>query len=95
MVKEPHVPEMLSGDIVTSARGQGAQVIVTACPLCQFNLDYPQRETEAGRTGNEVPILYFTQLMAIALGLPEEDWGLENHYADVAPLLAALPEVAG
>lgn len=92
-VKEPHVPETLSKDIVTSARGQGAQVIVTACPLCQFNLDYPQRETEAGRTGNEVPILYFTQLMAVALGLPEEDWGLGNHYADVAPLLATLPEV--
>jgi heterodisulfide reductase subunit B len=95
LVKEPHVPETLSGDIVTSARERGAQVIVTACPLCQFNLDYPQRETEAGRTGNEVPILYFTQLMAIALGLPEEDWGFENHYVDVAPLLAALPEVTG
>jgi heterodisulfide reductase subunit B len=95
LVKEPHVPETLSGDIVTSARERGAQVIVTACPLCQFNLDYPQRETEAGRTGNEVPILYFTQLMAIALGLPEEDWGFENHYVDVAPLLALLPEVAG
>jgi heterodisulfide reductase subunit B len=95
MVKEPHVPEMLSGEIVTSAREHDAQVIVTACPLCQFNLDYPQRETEAGRAGNEVPILYFTQLMAIALGLPEEDWGLENHYADAAALLAALPEVTG
>jgi heterodisulfide reductase subunit B len=95
LVKEPHVPEMLSGDIVTSAREQSAQVIVTACPLCQFNLDYPQRETEAGRTGKEVPILYFTQLMAMALGLPEEDWGLENHHADVAPLLGALSEVTG
>lgn len=81
-VKEPEVSETLSKDIVASAREHGAQVIVTACPLCQFNLDYPQRETEAGRTGNEIPVLYFTQLMAVALGLPEETWGFEEHYVD-------------
>ncbi len=79
-VKEPQVSETLSQDIVASAREHGADVIITACPLCQFNLDYPQRETEAGRAGNEIPILYFTQLMAVALGLPEETWGLEDHY---------------
>ncbi len=82
-VKEPQVSETLSGDIVGSAREHGAQVIVTACPLCQFNLDYPQREREAGFTGNEIPVLYFTQLMAMALGLPEEDWGLEDNYVPV------------
>ena len=81
-VKDPQVSETLSKDVVASAREHGAQVIVTACPLCQFNLDYPQRETEAGRTGNEIPVLYFTQLMAVALGLPEETWGVEDHYVD-------------
>lgn len=87
-VKEPQVSETLSQDIVASAREHGAQVIITACPLCQFNLDYPQRETETGRTGNEIPILYFTQLMAVALGLPEETWGVEEHY--VAPQLTEI-----
>lgn len=80
-VKEPQVSANLSRDIVASAREHGAQVLVTACPLCQFNLDYPQRETEFGRSGDELPIVYFTQLMAVALGLPEEDWGLDEHYA--------------
>ena len=55
-VKDPEVSETLSRDIVASAREHGAQVIVTACPLCQFNLDYPQRETGFGRTGDEIPI---------------------------------------
>ena len=87
-VKEPAVSETLSQEIVASARTCGAQVIVTACPLCQFNLDYPQRETEAGRTGDEIPVLYFTQLMAIALGLPEGDWGLEDHYVPARSLFA-------
>ncbi|HEY68198.1 MAG: disulfide reductase [Chloroflexi bacterium] len=85
-VKEPQISETLSKDIVASAREHGAQVIITACPLCQFNLDYPQRETEAGRTGNEIPVLYFTQLMAVALGLPEETWGMTEHYVDPRPL---------
>jgi heterodisulfide reductase subunit B len=87
-VKEPEVSRTLSADIVASARERGAQVIATACPLCQFNLDYPQRETAAGGTGREIPVVYFTQLMAVALGLPEEDWGLEGHYVDPRPLLA-------
>jgi len=93
-IKEPEIPETLSRDIVASAREHGAQVLVTACPLCQFNLDYPQRETEAGRTGNEIPVLYFTQLMAIALGLPEEDWGLEEHYVDPRPLFTLTPALS-
>jgi len=93
-IKEPEIPETLSRDIVASAREHGAQVLVTACPLCQFNLDYPQRETEAGRTGNEIPVLYFTQLMAIALGLPEEDWGLEEHYVDARPLFTLTPALS-
>jgi heterodisulfide reductase subunit B len=86
-VKEPEVSETLSRDIVASAREHDAQMIVTACPLCQFNLDYPQREREAGHAGGEVPVVYFTQLMAVALGLPEEDWGMEGHYVDPRPLL--------
>ncbi len=89
-VKEPQVSEALSKDIIASARAHRAQVIITACPLCQFNLDYPQRETEAGRTGNEIPILYFTQLLAVALGLPEEHWGFDGHYVDARPLIAAM-----
>lgn len=85
-VKEPEVPESLSKDIVASAREHGADVIITACPLCQFNLDHPQRETGMSREGEKVPVLYFTQLMAVALGLPEETWGFEDHYVDPRPL---------
>lgn len=81
-VKEPRVSETLSKEIVDSAREHGAQAIVTACPLCQFNLGYPQREMGGGLTGSEIPVLYFTQLMAVAFGLPEEVWGLDDHYVD-------------
>jgi heterodisulfide reductase subunit B len=83
---KPGVPEKLSLEIVQSARKHGAQAIVTACPLCQFNLDYPQRSLPAEE---QVPILYFTQLAAAALGLEESDWGLDNHYVDPLPALQA------
>ncbi len=86
--RTPRVSAMLAQEIVTSARECGAQALATACPLCQFNLDYPQRPAEAGATGTELPVLYFTQLMAAALGLPEADWALEGHYVDPRPALA-------
>ncbi len=91
-VKEPRVPETLSKEIVASAREHGAQAIITACPLCQFNLDYPQRETEVGLIGNEVPVLYFTQLMAVALGLSEEEWAFDDHYVAPRPLVAEIKD---
>ncbi len=87
-VQDPQVSAAMSRDIVASAREHGAQVIATACPLCQFNLDYPQRATPGGSSGNEIPVLYFTQLLAVALGLPEADWGLEGFYVDPRPALA-------
>jgi heterodisulfide reductase subunit B len=88
IVKGPELPEKLAGDIVGSARQHGAQAIATACPLCQFNLDYSQR-TGKNRpiVGDELPIYYFTQLMAVGLGLDKAVWGLEGHYVDPVPLL--------
>ncbi len=91
MVSKPEVPKAMSGDITLSARKHGAQVIATACPLCQFNLDYPQRAENATRTGKEIPVMYFTQLIAIALGLPQETWGMEGHYVNPMPLFEQAP----
>jgi heterodisulfide reductase subunit B len=54
--------------ILSAARRTGADLVVTACPLCQHNLE--QALGELGRTLPEeepIPVLYFTQLLAIAL----------------------------
>jgi heterodisulfide reductase subunit B len=92
-VTEPELPEKLSLDILASARSHGAQALVTACPLCQFNLDYAQRGAGATRSavGDELPVLYFTQLMAVALGLDRTVWGLDEHYVDPALLFNGIP----
>lgn len=88
-VSRPELPQELAREILASARRGGAQAIATACPLCQFNLDYTQRGAD-GRAG--LPVLYFTQLMAVALGLDAAAWGLEGHYVDPLPLLRGVTD---
>lgn len=84
-VSQPQLPEKLAREILDSAHRHGAQAIVTACPLCQFNLDYPQRpETQSG---NLLPVLYFTQLIAVALELDQADWGIDSLYVNPEPIL--------
>ncbi len=82
---QPDVPRALSQTIVEQAAQAGAQAIVTACPLCQYNLD---KQSAQARAGARLPIVYFTQLLAVALGLPAESQALEGHYVDPAPLFA-------
>jgi heterodisulfide reductase subunit B2 len=84
-VSKPEVPETLAGSILASARAGGAQAIVTACPLCQYNLDHAQRP-ESPHQEYQMPVVYFTQLMAVALGLEQPAWGVQNHYIDPTQL---------
>lgn len=79
-VSKPDLPEKLSKEILASARQHGAQAIATACPLCQFNLDFPQRPEVPAGSSDTLPVFYFTQLMAVALGLEQDAWGMSNHY---------------
>lgn len=52
-----------SGAVSHSAAAHGADLLVTACPLCKYNLV---------KNGSEVPVVYFTELLAQALGIKEE-----------------------
>jgi len=90
-VSKPDVPQQLAQDILASVQRHGAQALVTACPLCQYNLDYPQ-QTVSGWAIKPLPVLYFTQLMAVALGLPDEVWGMEHHSIDPRPLFEPYME---
>ena len=59
-----------------------------SCPLCKFNLDVRGKEAEAMfEEYSQMPILYYTQLMAIALGLGDESCGFDTHAVDPVPLL--------
>jgi heterodisulfide reductase subunit B len=74
--------------ILSSAVRRGADVVSVSCPLCAFNLDHRQEETVKKYSGfKTIPVLYFTQLMAIALGCEEKDLRLELHHIEPRPVL--------
>ncbi|MGA2285228.1 MAG: CoB--CoM heterodisulfide reductase iron-sulfur subunit B family protein [Dehalococcoidia bacterium] len=78
----------LSRAILTAAREAGADCIVTACPLCQFNLDLRQSDIEKRNSEHfGLPVFYFTQLLGLALGLPPQRLGLQSLLVDPLPLL--------
>jgi heterodisulfide reductase subunit B len=79
----PDVVVKLSGDIVQHARESGADVIAVACPLCHLNLDARQFQMNVEAS---MPILFFTQLMALALDLPEKEAMLNKNMVDPRPL---------
>lgn len=65
--------------ILDSAVQGGGNVIITLCPLCQLNLEmYQDKVNETFGTSHQIPVLFFTQLMAFAFGLPESTWGFEH-----------------
>jgi len=71
-------------DILRVARDSGAQAIVTACPLCMSNLDMRQAAVEKkyGEKFN-LPVLYFTELVGLALGVPPQGLGLtDKHFVE-------------
>jgi len=73
------VGQRLSFILLREAIGRGADVIVTACPLCQFNLECYQNEMSRRFDAPvHIPVLYFTQLMGIALGVSDRQLALQR-----------------
>lgn len=84
-ISQPQLVETLVGRIVFAARYAGATVLVTACPLCQSNLDMRQPP------GQEMmPVFYITELLGLALGLAGAEKWLRRHICDPQPALAGL-----
>jgi heterodisulfide reductase subunit B len=78
IISEEDVALDLIHKILESAAGNGADCLVTVCPLCQTNLDvYQSRVNKKFKTKYNLPVLFFTQLMGIAFGLEEKDLGLK------------------
>ena len=89
-VQDKYTVAELAHDILTHAQKAGAEAVATTCPLCAFNLDNRQKEVlEKHPEFNKMPVLYITQLMAIAFDLDKKFYGFEQNYVDPKPLLKA------
>jgi len=103
-VANPEIARERVLEIVGAAARRGADLIVTSCPLCTYNLEHHQLSVPGDAshvTGDKsstrhalpvtrhvIPILYFTQLLAFALGAPGEELGFEQAAVDPRPVLA-------
>ena len=62
-VESPELAKKNSNSVINNAKAQGAEMIITACPLCKYNLV---------KNGADIPVVYFTELLAEALGVKED-----------------------
>ncbi len=75
--------------LLDSAVSNGAESLVTVCPLCQTNLDaYQSLVNKKFKTNFNLPILFFTQLMGVAFGLGGKDLGLKTNIIPAERVLA-------
>ncbi|WP_295384772.1 CoB--CoM heterodisulfide reductase iron-sulfur subunit B family protein [uncultured Thiodictyon sp.] len=77
---EPDKSQKQIRDIVEAAYDQGADMLVTPCPLCQANVEVYQSEINRKQgTKFKMPIVYYSQLMAVAYGSSVKAAGLDGH----------------
>ena len=82
----------LCHEILKPAHDMGADVIVAACPLCEMNLEaYQPRVNKLFGTSYTIPVMYFTQLVGLALGADPRQLAIDTQIISCAPVLAAIP----
>lgn len=85
-----------SGKILKLATTLGADVIAVACPLCQMNLDLRQKQAaKAVDAFFDMPVMYFTQLMGLALDIAPEHLGLDQLCVSPRAVLHKIDQAQG
>ncbi len=82
LVTQPDLGLDMAAEVLAAC--QGADCIVTVCPMCHMNLDAYQDQI-SHRLGQrvQIPVLYLPQLIGLAFGLPEQTLGLSRHLTPV------------
>ena len=76
---EPEKNQAQIKDIVESAYGQGAHMIVTPCPVCQMNVEIHQEQiTKRYKTQPNMPVTYYSKLMTVAYDGTAKQAGLDG-----------------
>jgi len=76
---EPEKSYELIQSIIESAIDAGADMIVTPCPVCQMNVEVYQDQINARQgTKFDMPVVYYSQLMAVAFGRSAKDAALDG-----------------
>jgi len=90
IMPEPDVALELINKILRNAQEHGAQCLITPCPLCQINLDaYQSQVNSKFKTSYNLPVLFVTQLIGVALGIPAKELALSKNI--VSPMRVLAP----
>ncbi len=74
----------LGAKILKDAVARNAEAVVVACPMCHSNLDLRRREiNQRLEAKTAIPVLYITQVIGLALGIPDRQLGLGRHFVPV------------
>ena len=77
--------------LLKNAVDNGADMIATLCPMCQLNLDaYQDAVNSHFGTQFKIPIVYFTQLMGLAFGIPATELGFGQELISAKPALKKI-----
>lgn len=83
--------EIMAGLVATllsAAKRRGAEAIVTPCPFCHFNLEaFQGRASREAGEDLRMPVLFLTQAVGLALGLPPDELGLDRALCPLGPVL--------
>jgi heterodisulfide reductase subunit B len=86
----PEAGLRLTRILLKEAARRGADMMVTVCPLCQFNLECYQNEINRQFQDNlRMPVIYLTQLVGQAFGLSDTELGLQRLFVPPARVPAA------
>lgn len=84
----PELVTKMSTPLLEMAVRWGADLVVTACPMCHASLDATLwNQRRENKNAPFIPVLYLTELVALALDIPHPDRWLKRHLVDPRPLL--------
>ena len=91
ILEKEAVAMAMSGANMKEAKDQGADCMVTPCPLCHMSLDiYQDRAGQAVNTALNLPILHLPQLLGLAMGIPSKELGLVRHLIPVDSIVRRI-----
>jgi succinate dehydrogenase / fumarate reductase cytochrome b subunit len=81
----------MAGANMKEAKYEGADFMVTPCPLCHMSLDiYQDRAGRAVQANLDLPILHLPQLLGLAMGVPAKDLGVSRHLVPVDTIVRRI-----
>ncbi len=91
LLEKEAIAVAMAGTNMKEAKDEGADFMVTPCPLCHMSLDiYQERAGRAVDTALDLPILHLPQLLGLALGVPAKELGLSRHVIPVESIIRKI-----